>query len=206
MTDIKANISWITDNLATGGDLSFNDNKAAIQWKQLLDENLALVIDTRQEADDALLWANSEVEYLHLPTNDAYGHTIPSEHFDAAVAAAIPVLEAGGRVFIHCHMGVNRGPSTAFAVMLAQGIPGPKAFDMIRKARPQAGLYYAMDALKAHLLRKRINPQSTEGKRRAWRLKHHIETVMTPQVRRSIQHVIRTGHETDAVEYTANAS
>lgn len=200
----KANISWITDQLATGGDLSYNDNVAAIQWKELLDYGLALVIDTRQEAEDSLLWANSEVEYLHLPTNDAYGHTIPPEHFDAAVAAALPVLEAGGKVFVHCHMGVNRGPSTAFAVMLAQGIPAPKAFDMIRTARPQAGLYYAMDALAAHLKRKGIGTHTQEGLRRGRTLKTHIDKVMTREVRRSIQHVIRRGHEQDSIDFMAS--
>jgi hypothetical protein len=202
----KANISWITDQLATGGDLSYNDNVAMIQWKELLDYGLALVIDTREEADDELLWANSEVEYLYLPTNDAHGHTIPTDHFDAAVAAALPVLEGGGKVFIHCHMGVNRGPSTAFAVMLAQGIPGPKAFDMIRAARPQAGLYYAMDALKAHLLRKGIGLHTQEGKRRGRALRDHIDKVMTREIRKSIQHVIRRGHEQDAIDFMASSS
>lgn len=195
----KANISWITDNLATGGDMSYNDTLAMEQFEELIHMDIDLIIDTREEAEDSDLWSTTAVSYLHIPTNDAVGHTIPTEHFDRAVEAALPVLEGGGKVFVHCHMGVNRGPSTAFAIMLAQGMNAEKAFDLIREKRPQAGIYYAMDALWAHLVRKSLW-STKEGRRREDRLRAHYNKVMTKEIRKSIQHVIRSGHAKDRAE------
>lgn len=197
----EANINWITDQVATGGDFSYNEDKAMRQITDLMEMEIDLIIDCRQEADDAEVWEQLGQEYLHLPTNDAHGWSIPPQHFDAAVGAARPVLEAGGRVFVHCHMGVNRGPSTAYALLLDQRMSATRAFDLIRTERPQAGLAYAEDALEAHLRRK--NVERSNHQRRMTALRHHIDAVMSPEVQRSIQHVIRTGHQQDREDMRA---
>ena len=44
-------------------------------------------------------------------------------------------------------MGINRGPSMGFAVMLAQGWDPIEALDRIRERRPIAYVGYAEDAL-----------------------------------------------------------
>jgi hypothetical protein len=43
-------------------------------------------------------------------------------------------------------MGINRGPSSLYAIMLAQGWAPTEALSAIRAARPIAGLIYAADA------------------------------------------------------------
>ena len=53
-------------------------------------------------------------------------------------------------VLTHCHMGINRGPSLGFAVLLAQGWDPVDAIAAIRAARPQANVWYAADALDWH--------------------------------------------------------
>ena len=50
---------------------------------------------------------------------------------------------------VHCHMGINRGPSMAYAMLLDAGYDVVEALDMIRKARPIAGIIYAIDAVRA---------------------------------------------------------
>ncbi len=47
-------------------------------------------------------------------------------------------------------MGINRGPSLGFAVLLALGWDTVEALDTIRKARPSAAIGYAEDALRWH--------------------------------------------------------
>src|SRR5690242_13683513 len=101
----KANITWLTDQVATGGDLSFNANVAISQFAELLSMDIDLIIDCRQEANDEKEWDGTGIDYLHLPNDDAAGWVIPPEHFDAAVEAAMPVLNGDGKVFAHCHMG-----------------------------------------------------------------------------------------------------
>lgn len=197
----EANISWITDQIATGGDFSFNPEKAQRQFMDLLSQDIDLVIDCRIEASDHEVWDTTDVDYLHLPVNDIYGQHLPMEHFDAAVEAARPVLESGGKVFVHCHMGINRGPSTAYALLLDQGVPSTKAFDMIRKARPQAAVYYAEDALKAHLHRRWI--VGAKARARLQTFRDHHKRVFTKKDWAAVQHVIRSNHEQDSVDIIA---
>jgi dual specificity phosphatase 3 len=125
---MTANLSWITDNLATGGDLSYNKFVAQQQFDELLDMNLGLVIDMRQEDDDSELWAKvPNTAYVNIKTDDADGYHMPYEAFDEVVHYAKGFLDEGYKVFIHCHMGVNRGPSAALAVLLDQSMPATKA-------------------------------------------------------------------------------
>jgi len=50
-------------------------------------------------------------------------------------------------VLVHCHMGVNRGPSMAFAILLGLGHDPVEALRAIRSARPIAAILYAEDAI-----------------------------------------------------------
>jgi len=50
-------------------------------------------------------------------------------------------------VLLHCHMGINRGPSAAYAVLLSLGWDPIAAIAVIRAKRPIAAVGYAEDAL-----------------------------------------------------------
>jgi dual specificity phosphatase 3 len=54
------------------------------------------------------------------------------------------------KVLVHCHMGINRGPSMAYACLLMLGHDPIEAMTMIRSARPIAAIGYAEDALDWH--------------------------------------------------------
>jgi protein-tyrosine phosphatase len=61
-----------------------------------------------------------------------------------------PGIESAGPdavALTHCQMGINRGPSLGFAVLLAQGWDPAEAIAAIRAARPCANVWYAADAL-----------------------------------------------------------
>ena len=200
-----ANINWVTDLLATGGDLSYNDRLAGQQIADIIKQDVRLIVDLRPEADDADVWAEMGVDYLHLPTDDRHGHSVPRQLFDRLVAKALPRIEAGEKVLVHCHMGINRGPSGAFALMLAMGHDPIEAFDLIREKRPEAYIAYAKDALRAHNARliaashdeftvRRIHQSYTDfGK--------HLKRVNTPAVERNVRHIIRKNHARDQAEY-----
>ena len=93
--------------------------------------------------------ARAEVEYLHLGIDDA-GQRVPEEWFEEGVAFAREAVEAGGVVLAHCHMGINRGPSMGFAILLDLGWEAREALDAIHAARPIAFAAYADDALRWH--------------------------------------------------------
>jgi hypothetical protein len=51
-------------------------------------------------------------------------------------------------VLVHCHMGVARGPSAVFAILLARGWHELDALDAVMFGRPIATVAYAADALR----------------------------------------------------------
>lgn len=191
-----ANITWLMETLATGGDFSYSVTRAGAQLNDLMQQGVGCVIDCRMEADDFDTWMQTDVEYHWLPIDDIAGAHIPAGHFDRAVAIARRAEREGRKVFVHCHMGINRGPSTAFAIMLDRGCDPIKAFDWIRSVRPQAGIAFAEDALWAHLER--------QGGQVDWSVLdsfvEHRDAVMTPQEQAKIQHKIRQHHELDREE------
>jgi hypothetical protein len=56
-------------------------------------------------------------------------------------------FEPSAVVLVHCHMGVNRGPSMALRLLLEQGWDAIEALVAIRRCRPIAAAIYAEDAV-----------------------------------------------------------
>ena len=146
---IMANLDFITPQLATGGDLPPNrlDAVRVLQeWRAL---GITHLVDNRFEWNDDDLVAEHcpEIHYLHHGVDDA-GQHMPDWWFDLGTEWVQGALEdAGAKVLVHCHMGINRGPSLAYACLLMLGHDPIEAMTMIRSARPIAAIGYAEDAL-----------------------------------------------------------
>ena len=70
------------------------------------------------------------------------------------MAAGREVLaDPSRRAVVHCHMGINRAPSMAFAILLADGWEPVAELDAIRAARPIAKVLYADDTIRWWLRR-----------------------------------------------------
>jgi dual specificity phosphatase 3 len=155
MTDVmpglgKANAHWVTEFLAVGGDLEMYDAElAAQQAADLVGAGVTHVLDVRLEADDAELWAMfPEVTYLWHGIDDA-GQVVPDEWWESIVSWSLEALsQPGAKLLTHCHMGINRGPSAGYGVLLGLGWDPVNAIDTIRSARPEANVWYAEDALR----------------------------------------------------------
>lgn len=116
------------------------------QWRAA---GVTHIIDAREEWSDEQRVAEfcPEIHYDWVGTHDD-GTGQPDEWFRAGVDAALEALgDPEARIVIHCHMGVNRGPSMAFAVLLAMGWDPIAAASAIREARPIAAILYAASAL-----------------------------------------------------------
>jgi len=147
-----ANASFVTPYLAVGGDLETTTEDVAVgQLSELGDAGITHVVDVRVEWNDEdwVRERRADLEYLHLGIDDA-GQRVPDAWFDEGVRFALEGIESGGVVLAHCHMGINRGPSMGFAVLLALGWDAVEALDAIHAARPIAFLAYAEDALRWH--------------------------------------------------------
>lgn len=163
----RANASRVTEDLWIGGDLEITDPELASGQLDDLDAaGITAIIDCRIEWNDEdwVTVAKPHIHYNWLGVDDA-GQHMPDAWFDAGTEHALKQLKNGGTVLAHCHMGINRGPSMGFAIMLALGWEPLAALDRIRQARPIAHVGYAEDALDWWL--RRTGASATE--RRAWR-------------------------------------
>ena len=136
-----ADFSFVTGRLATGAAISSPDDVQALK-----SAGITHIIDCRAEFDDGQLLASSGLTYLWNGTDDD-GQPKPPAWFAASLAFALPSLaQPHVKVYAHCAAGVNRGPSTAYAILRATGLAADTAAQIIRAARPQVGLRYAGDA------------------------------------------------------------
>lgn len=141
---------FVTPELLVSGDL---DSSSLASFTTQLEHIVALgvtdIVDVRAEAsdEDLVRRIQPQIKYHHIATDDD-GYARPDAWFESGVVAAVAALrEEGRKVFVHCHMGVNRAPSLTFAIMLALGYGHLESLSAIRAARPIAALIYAPDAL-----------------------------------------------------------
>ena len=179
-----ANLHFVTPTLAVGGDLSSEDEGLSrLQLAEISELGITHVVDTRFEWSDeeAVAEHASHVKYLHHGMDDA-GQQVPHEWFEQAVSWVEQAYEQDpdAIVLTHCHMGINRGPSLGFAVLLAQGWDPVEAISAIRAARPQANVWYAADALDWWHARSGTDPETAERQRaalQAWRDENRLDVV-----------------------------
>jgi dual specificity phosphatase 3 len=176
-----ANAVFVTDRLAVGGDLSPNFHVAKRQLAELVDAGITHVADLRSEWSDEVLvrgWA-PQIHYLQHRVEDA-GQLIDPDWFETLTEWAREAFDAdpAAKVLVHCHMGVNRAPSAALAILMDQGYGLREALDLIRDARPVAVIDYAGSVLSWHLNRTDADPRSRHNLRRVlvrWRQAHDLD-------------------------------
>lgn len=188
----RANMHWITDTLATGGDLPQSLTAAVNHISDWIDGGVTHVIDMRMEWDDLDLvseWA-PDIQYLHNPSNDIYGYKMPQVVFDRGVFFAREAEASGGKVLAHCHMGINRGPSMAMAILLDRGMDPIESLELIKERRPIAYAAYAIDALLADCRRRKAEGRPHPDAIRALhKLRAHIKQTEAEDIRKVTRNI-----------------
>jgi len=179
-----ANLDFVTPQLAVGGDLDpFNDRLAARQLDELSELWFTHIVDARSEWSDeaSVAHAAPDVRYLHHGMDDA-GQRVPAAWFELAVGWVENAWadDPDAVVLTHCHMGINRGPSLGFAVLLSLGWEPVAAINALRSVRPQANVWYAADALHWHHARTGVSTSTAREQQdalAAWRAAHPLDLV-----------------------------
>lgn len=176
------NLDFIIPQLATGGDLPQNQQDAVgvlQKWRSL---GITHVVDNRFEWNDENLVAEHcpEIQYLHHGVDDA-GQQMPDWWFGIGTEWVRGALQdPQAKVLVHCHMGINRGPSMAYACLLMLGHDPIEAMTMIRSTRPIAAIGYAENALDWHHRTSGANPReqlADQQRLEAWREANWIDVV-----------------------------
>jgi len=83
--------------------------------------------------------------HLHLPTIDNTPPTVPD--LSRGVAFASDEIARGGKVYIHCGVGVGRAPTMVAAYLISTGLTPQDALQQIKQARPFVHLTAAQRAV-----------------------------------------------------------
>jgi len=168
-------ICWVSEILAVSGDLPSNRVQALEQLRQWEEAGITDVFDMRGEADDTeFIHQNSAITSHWFGVDDNGGKRDDSwfEELRDEAYAVLNDISQRRRILVHCHMGVNRGPSALFAIMLATGWESLEALRAIRNARPIAGIIYAPDAMdwwaRTELLHDEVEVAEMVEEVRAW--------------------------------------
>lgn len=186
-----ANISRVTDRLFTGGDLPLHRGPAAVlaDLDEVVAAGVTHVVDNRIEWSDEVTYrvAAPQIAYLHNGQDDR-GQRMPDSWFDRGVDFALDALATPGTaVLAHCHMGINRGPSMALAIMLALGDDPVDALAAIRAARPIAAVAYSEDALDWWHRRNGVSALRARRELAAVRSWHRENRIDVPRIVRRIR-------------------
>lgn len=149
--------NWITDKIAVGGDDYLIDPSLVKKMKR---EGITHVIDCRSEASRDDSWfphgsrhlhrsAKKQFDYFWNGTEDD-GQPKSVNFFRKSIYFALKSLRDNpdAKIYVHCAAGYNRGPSVAYAIMLALGWDAEDAERAICSVRC-VGLLYQRDAERA---------------------------------------------------------
>lgn len=152
IADWHRRLCKVTDWLFLCGDLPEDRQGLRNQLAKWVDAGVTDIVDVREEWTDEKLVRQfaPHVRYHHLGTHDDGGAQDAEWFADGLAALHVALARDGAKIVVHCHMGVNRGPSMGFAFLLDQGWSPVNALRAIRHARPIAAVAYAEDALAAH--------------------------------------------------------
>lgn len=158
----------VNDWLSVGGDLSLAQDVTgkdyATTMAELFAHGVTHVLDLRllrEEPQSDRIWAFAGLpaeNYARIPIDDRWG-LVPEEEWFEAVEAFIHKFwmdsTEGERLYVHCHMGINRAPSAAMLALLTVDpeMEPFEAFLQIREARSVAGLVYGEAVGIRHLLK-----------------------------------------------------
>jgi len=144
-------ICWVDTQLAVSGDLPMNSDAAREQLEMWEEAGITDVFDMRGECDDTdFIHAHSHIRSHWFGVDDNGGKRSDAWFASLTEKCSEVLADPDCKILVHCHMGVNRGPSAMYAVMLTQGWGHLDALRAIRNARPIAGIIYAPDAARWH--------------------------------------------------------
>jgi len=78
------------------------------------------------------------IQLLWLPTIDKPIFPMPIRTLEKGVRAALPVIQDGGAVLVHCKAGMHRSVAQAACVLIGMGYSADAAMQLIKEKRAVA--------------------------------------------------------------------
>lgn len=104
-------------------------------WQVMLDEGITGIINMREDYHDDVEKGVASDYHLHLATRD--NTPVPMDYLHQAADFILEQKEQGGKVYVHCGVGVGRAPSAAAAYFIKhENMSAAEAMTTIRGIRP----------------------------------------------------------------------
>ena len=105
-----------------------------------------LILSMYLRRPDKTLW-EPPITLLWLPVIDSPIIPIPISVFQRGVQAALPVIDGGDSVLVHCRYGIHRSAAMACCILIAKGYSSEEAVELVKQqravAKPDAGYVLA---------------------------------------------------------------
>ena len=143
---LRGDFNWITDRIVVGAGFYSADDV-----RELEKIGVTHLLDCRYEVNIAERMAEEFPQLVYVQNGcDDDGRPKSVEYFRKSIEFGLAVLAQPGTVlYVNCAAGINRGPSSAFAIMRAAGMSFMEAFSLLKTNRPICRIAYAEDADRA---------------------------------------------------------
>lgn len=120
--------SEVTPQLYVGGQ------QYPAGYQEMVDKGITGIVNMREEYHSDIEKGVEGEHHLHLVTRD---NTPPKlEDLERGAKFIRDEIDNGGKVYVHCGVGVGRAPTMAAAYLVTTGLSADEALSKIRKVRP----------------------------------------------------------------------
>ena len=114
--------------------------------QQLREMGVRLILSMYLIRPDRIL-GEPPLSLLWLPVFDSPFIPIPLRIFRIGVNAALPVIDSGNKVLVHCRWGIHRSVAMACCILIRRGFTTDEAVALVKRKRsladPEAGYILA---------------------------------------------------------------
>ncbi len=103
-------------------------------WAWMTGRGITAVVNMREAWHDDTAGGIEGERHLHLVTRD--NTPVALEDLHRGVAFITAEIERGGKVYVHCGIGVGRAPSMVAAYLISTGLTPDEALRKIKAVRP----------------------------------------------------------------------
>ena len=140
---------WITEDIAVSAAFLEED------IHKIKQAGIDAIIDVRSEySANRELIEGVGMQFLHLDVDDRYAPT--QEQLRKIFDFALPLLEQGKKILVHCQNGYGRSPLVAVAIMVKRGLSVADAVRILEDRHPaasftpqQEGFIYSLNGTKS---------------------------------------------------------
>jgi hypothetical protein len=99
-----------------------------------------LMLSIRMRPPEPVVRAAAK-EWFHMPCIDSPLTPLPMLLLWTGVERALPVIQRGGNVVVHCAYGRHRSVALACCILIGQGLAAADAMALVKQQRPVADPY-----------------------------------------------------------------